>query len=328
MTDNIKKLYSARTVCGSEHDLAEFIKERLADRCDEISCDDMGNVYALKKGTGKSCRKIAVVCAADEPGFVVTHVAENGRISLHAVGTKDCGKYLGMKAESADGTQGILLSDISLRENIGASDMYFETGAESAGDVTLKEGDFISVLQPPVALGKNKISLGVMGEKIFAECLAIIAECGGNYCFDTYFVFVSQHTFASRGEKCAAYILGADTVIALCTAESGRLSCGNGAVILTADSGGRCSRTLTKELCDAAEGIGVKLNKCADITKGKPSFISPFIAEGARTALVGACCEKTAEGANICDLRDIRSAAATVCAYLIFEDEKENNTEA
>jgi len=320
MSDIINSIYSVRTVSGAEHGFTGFIKEQLGDFCDEIYNDSIGNVYALKKGRGKQCSTVAVVCAVDEPGFVVTCVEPDGKVRLHGIGTKAWQSYAGAKATAEDGTQGILLTDVSDASKISADDFYFEIGAADADDITLSEGAFVHVDMSPVRLGKNRISLGVMGEKAFASAIIDIAKYCGDYCFDLCFVFVSQHLLGARGEKCAAYNIKADTVIALTSVADKKI--GEGAVVCTADSGGKCNRTLCTQLSEAAESIGVNCRMYADICKEKPSFVAPFLAENSEVAVIGVPCNSNC-GANICDLRDVRSAAAIACAYLIFRDEKE-----
>ena len=319
--DDLKKIYSVKTVSGGENTALDFIKSELSDFCDEIFSDNIGNVYAVKKGHGDSGRKIALVCPFDENGFAVTDASgKNAR--LHAVGKPDLSGLCGKRAEvSGKDISGILLCD---KEKPGSDDFYLETGALPCNE-GICEGDFVSICDEPTFLGDKLVSLGSLCTKVHGTSLISVAKCAGRFSFDVIFVFAAAHLLGSRGEKCASFIADADECICFDMCSQGISSVGKGPCIAFSDSGGNCSRELVEKLENAAKNIGIGYQLKADCDKEKPSVIAPFIAGGTKTALISVCASKLSEGIGLCELCDLRGAAALACAYLIFEETEEEN---
>jgi tetrahedral aminopeptidase len=72
---------------GYEQRIREVVLNEIKDLVDEIQVDNMGNVYAIKKGKGS--KKIMVGAHMDEIGFMVTHIDEKGFIRFHTLGGFD-----------------------------------------------------------------------------------------------------------------------------------------------------------------------------------------------------------------------------------------------
>lgn len=322
--DELLALYEVKTVTGSQNDALEFIKKSLKGFCDEIFADDMGNIYACKKGYGENRRKIAVVCPFDEAGFVVRD-ASGKSAKLHALGTKAFSSLFGKKAKvCGKGISGVVLFD---GEKPEADGFYLETGAD-AFDEGISNGDFVCICEEPIFLSGDKVALNSLCSKAHAASLIDIAKCTGAFSFDLTFVFVASHLLASRGEKCAAFVADADECICLDMCEDGITAVGKGPCIAFSDVGGNCSRELVGKLENAAQNIGIVYQLKADNDKERPSVIAPFLANGTKTALVSVPAKKLSQGLGVCDLCDLRGAAALVCAYLIFEEtEKEEENE-
>lgn len=316
--EKLLEVYSVKTVTGSENGALDFIKKHLSPFCDEIFSDDSGNVYALKKGTSENAGKIAIVCPFDETGFVVTGAGEKSP-RLFAVGGAPSNAFFGKKASvCGKDIEGIILSDKSPCEKLSATDFVLETGNGSEG---ICEGDFVSVCNDPVFLGKEKVALCGLAGKAHAAGIIDLVKCTGSFSFDAVFVFTVSALARGRGEKCAAYLADADVAICLDIVPEGCAKVGKGPAILFADAGGKCSRQQVESLENAAKNIGISYQMKADFEKDRHSVAGPFIANGTQTAVVSVCASKLDEGIGICDLSDLRGACALVCAYLIFEEE-------
>lgn len=72
---------------GFEKRIREFVIEEIKDLVDDMEIDNMGNVYAIKRGTGD--KKVMVGAHMDEIGFIVTHIDDNGFIRFHTLGGFD-----------------------------------------------------------------------------------------------------------------------------------------------------------------------------------------------------------------------------------------------
>jgi tetrahedral aminopeptidase len=72
---------------GFEQKVRELVIKELTPFVDEIQTDNMGNVYAFKKG--KESKKVMVGAHMDEIGFMVTHIDDKGFIRFHTLGGFD-----------------------------------------------------------------------------------------------------------------------------------------------------------------------------------------------------------------------------------------------
>jgi tetrahedral aminopeptidase len=72
---------------GYEQRIREVVLKEIKDLVDEIQVDNMGNVYAIKKG--KASKKVMVGAHMDEIGFMVTHIDDKGFIRFHTLGGFD-----------------------------------------------------------------------------------------------------------------------------------------------------------------------------------------------------------------------------------------------
>lgn len=72
---------------GFEQKVRDLVIREITPLVDEVSIDNMGNVYALKKG--KADKKIMIGAHMDEIGFMVTHIDDEGFIRFHTLGGFD-----------------------------------------------------------------------------------------------------------------------------------------------------------------------------------------------------------------------------------------------
>ncbi len=72
---------------GFETRIRNLVLEEIKDICDEVETDNMGNVYAIKRGKEK--KRVMVGAHMDEIGFIVTHIDEKGFIRFHTLGGFD-----------------------------------------------------------------------------------------------------------------------------------------------------------------------------------------------------------------------------------------------
>lgn len=72
---------------GYEKRIRDFVIKEVTPLVDEIKINNMGNVYAIKKGTEN--KKVMVGAHMDEIGFIVTHIDDNGFVRFHTLGGFD-----------------------------------------------------------------------------------------------------------------------------------------------------------------------------------------------------------------------------------------------
>lgn len=86
-TKLLARICEAPGAPGFETKIRNLVLEEIKDICDEVETDNMGNVYAIKRG--KEQKRVMVGAHMDEIGFIVTHIDDKGFIRFHTLGGFD-----------------------------------------------------------------------------------------------------------------------------------------------------------------------------------------------------------------------------------------------
>lgn len=90
MPINVKLLKEIAEVAGApghEQRVREIVIREVKSLVDDVTIDNMGNVYAIKKG--KTQKRVMIGAHMDEIGFIVTHIDEQGFVRFHTLGGFD-----------------------------------------------------------------------------------------------------------------------------------------------------------------------------------------------------------------------------------------------
>ena len=224
-----------KTICttpgapGFEQKIRALVLKELEGLVDEVEIDNMGNVYAIKKG--KEDKRIMVGAHMDEIGFIVTHIDDNGFIRFHTLGGFDP-KTLTAQRVLIHGKEdliGVMASKpihvmtAEERNKVAKiKDYFIDTGlpAEEVrklvtiGDSITREREFIEM--GPCVNGKsldNRLAVFIL-----LETLRNLK--GKEIPFDLYGVFTVQEEVGIRGANVSAlrinpdFGFGLDTTIA------------------------------------------------------------------------------------------------------------------
>ncbi len=74
-------------VPGFEQRVRELVIKEVTPLVDNVEVDNMGNVYAIKRGKGD--KRVMIGAHMDEIGFIVTHIDDKGFIRFHTLGGFD-----------------------------------------------------------------------------------------------------------------------------------------------------------------------------------------------------------------------------------------------
>jgi tetrahedral aminopeptidase len=83
----LSKICTTPGAPGFEQKVRELVIQEVTSLVDEVRVDNMGNVYAIKRGSGD--KKVMIGAHMDEIGFMVTHIDDNGFIRFHTLGGFD-----------------------------------------------------------------------------------------------------------------------------------------------------------------------------------------------------------------------------------------------
>ena len=83
----LKEIAEVAGAPGHEQRIREIVLKEVKPLVDDITIDNMGNVYAIKKG--KNDKRVMIGAHMDEIGFIVTHIDDNGFVRFHTLGGFD-----------------------------------------------------------------------------------------------------------------------------------------------------------------------------------------------------------------------------------------------
>lgn len=218
---------------GFEKKIRDLVMSELKSLVDEIETDNLGNVYAIKRGSKQEAERKRVMVGAhmDEIGFIVTHIDDKGFIRFHTLGGFDP-KTLTAQRVIIHGKKDVIgvmaskpihvMSPAERDKPAKMSDYFIDTGLSAkevkklinVGDPITREREFIEMGH--CVNGKsldNRLAVFIL-----IEALRKLKKKKVPY--DIYGVFTVQEEVGIRGANVAAlrinpdFGFGLDTTIA------------------------------------------------------------------------------------------------------------------
>jgi len=214
---------------GFEKRVRDLVLKEIKDLVDEVEIDNMGNVYAIRRGKGD--KKIMVGAHMDEIGFIVTHIDDNGFVRFHTLGGFDP-KTLTAQRVIIHGKEDVIgvmaskpihvMTQEEKNKVAKIKDYFIDTGLGadqvkklvSIGDSITREREFIEM--GSCVNGKsldNRLAVFIL-----IETLRLLK--GKEIPYDLYGVFTVQEEVGIRGASVSAlrinpdFGFGLDTTIA------------------------------------------------------------------------------------------------------------------
>ena len=270
---NIPLLKSVCEIAGApgfEQRVRNLVIDEIKDHVDEYNVDNLGNIYAIKRG--KSDKKVMIGAHLDEIGFIVTHIDDNGFLRFHTLGgfdpktltaqrvivhgKKDLIGVMGSKPihimEPEERGKPVKIKDFFIDLGMSRAEVlkYIEVGNPITRDRELIEmGDCVNCKSID-----NRVSVFIL-----IEALKRMKHLP----FDVYGVFTVQEEIGIRGASVAAHNInpdfgfGLDTTIAYdvpgAQPEEMVTQLGKGAGIKVMDSSTVCDYRMVKYMKEIAE---------------------------------------------------------------------------
>jgi endoglucanase len=138
----LKKLSNAHGTSGHENKIRDIVKNELKKYVDDVRTDTLGNVIAVKKGTGPS---VMLAAHMDEIGLMVKNIDSNGFIRFVKLGGWYDSTLLNRRAV-LHGNKGKiygvigskpphLMKEEEQKQAMKAEDMFIDVGAKSKSEV-------------------------------------------------------------------------------------------------------------------------------------------------------------------------------------------------
>lgn len=270
MLNTLKSINSCSGVSGREHNVQNKILTYIAPLTDKVWEDAMGNLIAVKYGSGENKKKIMLCAHADEIGFIVTHIDDRGFIRTSPIGGINFVAASFGYVVSESGVKGVMVPEAGTKAgDIAADKVYIDIGAKDKKEAEKKVqiGDTFHLESNVTRIGK-KICGRPMDDRIGCVALIEIARkmSEGGCKNDIYFCFSVQEEVGVRGSKTAAFGIEPDYAIVYDVTGTGDVpgakpmacSVGGGAAIKIKDSSVICDRETTQKLMALAKENDIK----------------------------------------------------------------------
>jgi putative aminopeptidase FrvX len=227
----LQKLSEASGISGREEEVRGILLAEIRDRVDSCRIDGMGNLIALKKGSGASPLRVLVAAHMDEVGFMITAAEESGLLRFAKVGGIDDRVLparvvlIGPKrVPGVIGVKPVHLLDKGERDRVTESrQLGIDVGASGKAEAEklAARGEYAvfatEFREHPVPPGGRRIVQG----KAFddrAGCALLAALLTERFPFDLVAAFTVQEEVGLRGARVAAWAEKPDAAVVLeCT---------------------------------------------------------------------------------------------------------------
>jgi len=223
----LKRLTETPGISGREELVRAVVIEQLRPLVDEVSVDTLGNVIAVKRGTGKT--KVMLAAHMDEIGFMVKHIDDKGYLRVRPVGGHDPSVLIAQRVlvqtEEHGALPGVLTSSrkpIHLQKDkaegaVTLNDLFVDLGLSSeAVKAQVEIGDFVTLDRALEVIGDTVVSKALddrTGIFVMIETLRRL----GKHEATIYAVATVQEEVGARGATTTAYAIDPDIIIALDT---------------------------------------------------------------------------------------------------------------
>lgn len=276
--DYLRSLVETPSVTGCEGPVAKLVRDYVGGAADEVRTDAMGSVHAVLRGTGAG-PVVMMAAHMDEVGLMVTHVSDEGFLSVAAVGGVDAAILPGLRvdvhAKAGDlrgvvGRKPIHLIEADERKKVTPLDeLVIDLGMPAdAVKAAVRVGDVISY-----GVGYERLGDGMAVSRGFDDKCGVwilsrvLRELAGGPKPEATFVLCAtvQEEIGTRGAITSAYGVDPDLAVAFDVTHAtdypgikqekhGKIVCGEGPVIAR---GPNIDPRVERLLQDAAEAEGL-----------------------------------------------------------------------
>ena len=222
---HLKELADAAGISGAETEVRNLIYEAIKDYVEDARVDTMGNLIAVKKGTGESDLKVLIAAHMDEVGFMVMGIENDGSLKFKAVGGVDNRILPALRVKVGEKKlPGVVMwkpIHLGYGKNVEKIDsLRIDIGATSkkAAQGKVQLGDRIVFDNETVELGEHTIRGKAFDDR--AGCAELIEIIKGEpFPFDLLVAFTTQEEIGTRGAAILGEALRPDVAVVLeCTA--------------------------------------------------------------------------------------------------------------
>lgn len=333
---DLKQLTELNAPSGHEQAMRRVLLEELKDYAGvETSIDRMGNVVAVKHGTGDEPRKRVLLSAhMDEVGLIVTSATEEGFLRVASIGGVDPRVIISKRVTVGDekipgiiGAMAIHLQSAADRSRVlGYSDIYVDIGAADKKEAEAKapKGTYISFDTDYVEFGDGCVSAKALDDRVGVyNLLRLLKE---DFPCDVIAVFASEEEVGCRGAKGAAFAQEPDIGLVLegttCN-DLGNIpetlqvcNAGWGVAVSFMDGASIANRKLFRETCELAEQENIPYQVKRAVAGGNEGGAIQRARAGVPTVVLSVPCRYIHSPSSVIKYSDVESQLELTKAIL------------
>ena len=332
----LEELTCLSGVSGDEGAVRNFIADKIKDSVDELYVDMIGNLFAVKKGTGISDKKVMVAAHMDEVGLIISKIGDDGFLKYQTVGGIDPRIMISKKVKIGKnavlgvlGAKAVHLQKKSERDSVPKhDDLYIDIGAtdKESAEKLVALGDYVVFDSDYVAFGDGFIKAKALDDRMGCDILIELATDVTKYPFDLYLVFTVQEEVGTRGARVAAERISPDIALILegttCSDVYGVEECGystvagGGAALSIIDRGTYYDKNLVQGLYDTAKkhDIPVQFKKTA--TGGNDAAAVHLASGGVRCAAISVPARYIHSPSSVVKQADVEAVRTLIQTFL------------
>jgi len=341
----LKNLMLQPSPSGFEVPVQEVVRKRMKLFAEHVSTDVHGNVTGVLNK--KASLKVMLAGHADEIGFMITHIDNNGYLYFAAIGGCDPAVLISQRvcilstkgmARGIVGRKPIHMMDQAERSReIKLDDLWIDIGAKDKKDAlrAVGVGDPIVIVPDFIELRNGLVSSRAFDDRagawVISEVLRALA--GKKLRVAVYAVSTVQEELGLRGAVTSAYNVKPDVGIAVDVGfasdfpagepkKSGDISLGKGPIL---HAGANINPVLGKMLCNIARKKGIKYQMQAEPrATGTDANAMQLARGGSATALISIPNRYMHTSVEVVSLKDLESAVSLIAETILSMSGKEN----
>ena len=328
--DLLKKLCEIPGPVGREEKVQKIVREHLEKYCTEIKQDKIGNLVATLNGTGEH---FAIVAHADEVGFLVSNIDENGFLKAKwntQSYLPDLRLLLGQRTEImtpdeyVSGCFCVKTAHIAGPEGKKRiptwDEIFIDIGAISSdevGEFGVRIGDPVIYASKVERIGHNVMGKAMddrIGLTIMIQLAEYFSEIPQDKRPTITFVSTVMEELGAKGAAAVARTLDVDGVFIVdigladdypgTSGEAG-VSLGKGPVVVIKDTQMHYSHVLNQRIFDTAEIGGVPVQRAVYHNYASDGFV--IASQGQVVSTIGVPCRYSHSSFETLSLEDAES---------------------
>jgi endoglucanase len=214
----LERLCNAVAVSGDEGEVRRIVLEEIQGHAEDIRVDALGNVLAIKKGSGQKRLRVMISAHMDEVGFMLVTDEGEGLFRFESIGGIDVrqmpGKAVLIGKEHVPGVIGArpihLTSAEERKQKISLESMRIDTGP---GSSKVKPGDRATFATRFQRNGPSLMAKALDDRLGVVTLIELVKHAPAE--IDLLAAFTVQEEIGARGAKVAAYAFHPDLGIAV-----------------------------------------------------------------------------------------------------------------